>query len=98
MILQPLIYENKLFKTLLNSQALVEGHFGVPRRLAAFSTACEANDPQYDIVMTEGKLHNVTDRMKFIGNIANKYHNHVQPQSSHMESTIRTIASRSENA
>ncbi|MFK0314561.1 DUF2515 family protein [Pseudomonas sp. NPDC090233] len=96
-ILQPLIYESKIFKTLLNSQALVEGHFGVPRRLAAFSTACETNDPQYDIVMTEGKLHNATDRI-FIGNIANKYHNLMQTQNTHMESIIRTIASWSENA
>jgi len=96
-ILQPLIYESKDFKALLNSQALMEGHFGVPRRLAAMSTACETDDEKYDSVMTEGKLHNANDRMKFITDIANNYHKLMKNQSKYMHDNIQAIATWSDN-
>ena len=97
MILQPLIYESKDFKALLNSQALMEGHFGVPRRLAAMSTACETNDEEYDSVMTEGKLHDANDRMKFITDIAKNYHRLMKAKSKYMLENLQTIAGWSDN-
>jgi len=96
-ILQPLIYESEGFQDLLDLQALMEGHFGVPRRLAAMSTLCETNNPDYDVVMTEGKLHNKNDRMKFITAIAKKYHKLMNIQAPYMHESIRTIANWSDN-
>lgn len=96
-ILQPLIYESSDFKLLLNSQALMEGHMGVPKRLAAMSTMCETGDSEYDSVMTEGKLHNANDRMKFITDIANNYHRLMRAKKTYMHESIRSIASWSDN-
>lgn len=95
-ILQPLIYDSTLFRTLLDSQALLEGHLGVPRRLAAFSTQCETGDPQTDVVMTEGDLYDPTDRMKFITTIAVTYHNLMIKRPAQMDEIISTIATWSE--
>jgi hypothetical protein len=73
-ILQPLIYEDVVFRRLLDAQAVVEGNWGVPRRLAALSTACETNTKALDKVMTQGDLYSKVDRMVFITEIANSYH------------------------
>ncbi|MGN8262190.1 DUF2515 family protein [Pseudomonas sp. SMSB3] len=96
-ILQPLIYESWAFQKLLDFQALMEGHMGVPRRLAAMSTMCETNNPDYDIVMTEGKLYNKNERMEFITRIANRYHELMLTEADHMENSIKTISSWSEH-
>ncbi|MFJ4114801.1 DUF2515 family protein [Pseudomonas sp. NPDC089758] len=96
-ILQPLIYESWGFQKLLDSQAFMEGHMGVPRRLAAMSTLCETDNPDYDIVMTKGKLHNQNDRMEFITKIANRYHDLMTTETDYMEENIRTISSWSEH-
>lgn len=96
-ILQPLIYESWDFKKLLDAQAVMEGHLGVPRRLAAMSTLCETNNPDYDSVMTEGQLHNQNDRMKFITDIANNYHKLMKIKGTYMHESIRAIAGWSEN-
>jgi hypothetical protein len=97
-ILQPLIYDSLEFRALLASQALLEGHIGVPRRLAAFSTQCETNDSKYDVVMTEGKLYDPVDRMKFIGSIANTYHYLMLNEKEQTESIIKTISTWCDNA
>ncbi|WP_256208086.1 MULTISPECIES: DUF2515 family protein [unclassified Pseudomonas] len=92
-ILQPLIYENWDFQLLLDGQAKLEGKFGVPRRLAAFSTQCETGDPDRDVVMKEGDLYDSTDRMIFITEIATKYHHLMDKDKRQMEITISTISS-----
>ncbi|MFJ4394699.1 DUF2515 family protein [Pseudomonas sp. NPDC089396] len=92
-ILQPLIYENWDFQLLLDGQAKLEGKFGVPRRLAAFSTQCETGGPDRDVVMKEGDLYDATDRMIFITEIANKYHYLMNKDKSQMETIISTISS-----
>lgn len=97
-ILQPLIYKSWDFKLLLDGQAKMEGKFGVPRRLAAFSTQCETGDPELDVVMTKGDLYNGTDRMKFITKIAEKYHKLMTTNQKSMEEIIETIATWWEHA
>ncbi|PBP97408.1 DUF2515 family protein [Pseudomonas congelans] len=96
MILQPLIYNTTLFRRLLDSQALAEGHLGVPRRLASLSTHCETGDPELDAVMTEGQLYNPGDRMTFITKIATAYHRKMKENPIEMEQAISTIATWSE--
>ncbi|PBQ21033.1 hypothetical protein CCL09_01435 [Pseudomonas congelans] len=95
-ILQPLIYEDFIFRRLLDVQALIEGNWGVPRRLAALSTACETNTKALDTVMTKGELYDKVDRMVFITEIANKYHEKMYSAASHMNSAISTISTWSE--
>ena len=97
MILQPLIYESLGFKALLRSQALMEGHIGVPRRLASLSIQCETNNPEYDIVMSEGQLYNKIDRMNFITDIAENYHRLMTTKLDHMKQSIRDISEWSYN-
>ncbi|MGN8261974.1 DUF2515 family protein [Pseudomonas sp. SMSB3] len=97
MILQPLIYESLDFKALLRSQSVMEGHIGVPRRLAALSTHCETNNPEYDIVMTEGQLYNKGDRMNFITEIAQNYHSLMNQKPDYMKQSIQDISEWSNN-
>ncbi|MFK0310475.1 DUF2515 family protein [Pseudomonas sp. NPDC090233] len=96
-ILQPLIYDSWVFQRLLDSQALMEGHIGIPRRLAAMSTMCETGSPDYDIVMTKGKLHNENERMDFISQIADRYHQLMLSEPEYMENSIETISTWSEH-
>ncbi|WP_313646969.1 DUF2515 family protein [Pseudomonas sp.] len=96
-VLQPLIYDSWVFQKLLDMQALVEGNLGVPRRLAAMSIACETNDPDYDTIMTKGKLYNDNDRMNFIKEIANNYHRLMRSKRAYMEENISHISSWSDN-
>ncbi|WP_373458273.1 DUF2515 family protein [Pseudomonas syringae] len=65
-ILQPLIYEDVVFRRLLDAQAVVEGNWGVPRRLAALSTACETNTKVLDKVMTKGELYDKIDQWSLL--------------------------------
>lgn len=95
-ILQPLIYEDKSFRPLLSMQALLEGHMGVPRRLASLSTQCETENPELDVVMTEGNLYEAEDRMIFITAIASRYHRRMQEKSNEMEQAITTIGTWAE--
>ncbi len=97
-ILQPLIYESWDFRLLLDGQAKMEGKLGVPRRLAAFSTQCETGDPELDVVMTEGDLYDPLDRMIFITEIAEKYHDLMISDKKLMEGIILTISSWYDNA
>lgn len=96
-ILQPLIYESWDFQKLLDAQAAMEGHLGIPRRLAAMSTLCETNNPDYDTVMTKGKLYNKNDRMEFITDIANNYHDLMLTKAVYMRESIEAISSWSEH-
>lgn len=91
-ILQPLIYEDVVFRRLLDAQAVVEGNWGVPRRLAALSTACETNTKALDKVMTKGELYDKIDRMVFITETANSYHEKIFSSASYMNSAISTIS------
>ncbi|WP_426144010.1 DUF2515 family protein [Pseudomonas sp. DWP3-1-2] len=95
-ILQPLIYEDVVFRRLLDAQAVVEGNWGVPRRLAALSTACETNTKALDNVMTKGDLYNKVDRMVFITEIADSYHEKMFSAVSYMNSAISTISTWNE--
>ncbi|SFW89832.1 hypothetical protein SAMN03159505_05021 [Pseudomonas sp. NFACC10-1] len=95
-ILQPLIYEDVVFRRLLDAQAVVEGNWGVPRRLAALSTACETNTKVLDKVMTKGELYDKIDRMVFITETANSYHEKMFSSASYMTSAISTISTWNE--
>lgn len=95
-ILQPLIYEDFVFRRLLDSQSIVEGNWGIPRRLAALSTACETNNSALDKVMTTGDLYDTKDRMAFITEIANTYHEKMFSAAAYMTASITTIAGWSE--
>ncbi|WP_375232857.1 DUF2515 family protein, partial [Pseudomonas syringae group genomosp. 3] len=95
-ILQPLIYEDVIFRRLLDAQAVVEGNWGVPRRLAALSTACETNTKELDKVMTQGDLYSKVDRMIFITEIANSYHEKMFSAASYLNSAISTISTWNE--
>lgn len=95
-ILQPLIYEDKGFRALLYTQALTEGHMGVPRRLASLSIECETGDPEQDVIMTEGRLYDAEDRMVFIRNIAVRYHWRMRKNKVEMEQAITTIGTWNE--
>jgi hypothetical protein len=91
-ILQPLIYEVWAFEKVLDSQALAEKLPGLPKRNAAFSTACEITDPDMSVSMTKGDLYNESDRMDFIGKIAKSYHRHMSVDTEYMEEQISEIA------
>ncbi|GAO92538.1 hypothetical protein RYA95_27465 [Pseudomonas syringae pv. actinidiae] len=97
-ILQPLIYESIGFQALLYGQSKLEGHLGVPRRLAAFSTACESDAPKFNVTMTEGQLYDPTERMKFITKIADKFHTLMDIDKKYMENTIMAISSWHDHA
>lgn len=44
-----LIYKDPVFRRLLDAQAAIEGNWGVHRRLAALSTACETNTKEFAV-------------------------------------------------
>jgi len=91
-ILQPLIYENRALQTVLDLQALTEGLPCFPLRSAAFSMACDVEEESLRVQMTEGDLYNSADRMEFIGQIANQYHNLMQKDTQNIESSITSIS------
>jgi hypothetical protein len=92
-ILQPLIYESAAFQAELDVQQGLEFLPFIPKRVAVFAAACDVDDPELKVYMTEGKLYIAEDRMKFIGAIAAKYHRLMQYKTSYMESEMRTMAS-----
>jgi hypothetical protein len=91
-ILQPLIYNDLAFTLTLDAQQMTEFMPFFPKRLATFSTTCDTDKINLKVVMTEGKLYNETDRMKFIGNIADQYHKLMTQQNAYMEGEIASIA------
>lgn len=91
-ILQPLIYEDPIFQTILDVQKASEGMPLVPLRSAAFSTACDVDDPKLREQMYKGSLYNAQDRMGFIQKIADKYHGLMINNNKYMEGMISEIA------
>ncbi|WP_409077966.1 DUF2515 family protein [Pseudomonas sp. N3-W] len=91
-ILQPLIYESKPFRATLKVQAGFEWLPFIPVRVAAFSTACDVKDPELRVQMEDGDLYDVSDRMKFIGTIANQYHKLMRTRTNYMEGEIGKIS------
>lgn len=91
-ILQPLIYEDPVFQTILDVQKTAEGLPFVPLRSAAFSTVCDVKDPELREQMIEGDLYSAQDRMEFIKNIAVKYHGLMIRKEEYMERTITEIS------
>nr|WP_314873981.1 hypothetical protein [uncultured Pseudomonas sp.] len=97
-VLQPLIYESMLFQGVLTIQQAVEFVPGLPRRLAAFSTACDVDDRQLKVEMEDGSLYDETARMRFIEKIAERYHDLMDDRAEYMESQITSIATWGEAA
>lgn len=91
-ILQPLIYEGKPFQTTLKMQAGFEWAPFVPVRVAAFSTACDVEQPELRVQMKKGDLYDETDRMVFITEIANQYHFLMGNKTEYMEGEIKKIS------
>lgn len=91
-ILQPLIYNDPLFKSTLDMQAGFEKLPFVPVRVAAFSTACDVDNPELREQMRDGNLYDEGDRMVFIGKISSKYHRLMQTQKDYMEGEIRKVS------
>lgn len=91
-ILQPLIYESKPFRATLKVQAGFEWLPFIPVRVAAFSTACDVKAPELRVQMEDGDLYDVSDRMKFIGTIANQYHKLMRTRTDYMEGEIGKIS------
>lgn len=91
-ILQPLIYEGWAFKRSLDLQSLIEGVPLIPKRVASFTTACDTENKDRRVQMTEGNLYEEADRMSFINAIAERYHLLMQRQQRYMEEVISTIA------
>jgi len=61
------------------------------------STLCETHNPDYDTVMTKEKLHNKHDRMEFITDIANNYHDLMLTKAVYMRESIEAFSSWSEH-
>lgn len=91
-ILQPLIYNDFLFQATLRLQAGTEWLPFTPVRVAAFSTACDVDDPELRVRMEDGDLFDEVDRMQFITDVANKYHSLMNEKKVYMEGEIETIA------
>ncbi|MDF3136958.1 DUF2515 family protein [Pseudomonas extremaustralis] len=91
-ILQTLIYENKVFQTVLDAQRNAEGLPFVPLRSAAFSTACDLKEPELREQMYEGDLYNAQDRMRFILRTSNKYHQLMITRHEYMEKVITEVS------
>lgn len=91
-ILQPLIYEDPIFRAILDVQKKSEGIPFVPLRSAAFSTACDVKQPELREQMHEGDLYNAQDRMEFIEKIADKYHGLMIDKIEYMEGVITEIS------
>lgn len=92
-ILQPLIYNEWVFKKSLDIQAALEDLPLIPKRVAAFTTTCDIENEQRRVQMKDGSLYETADRMKFITAIAEKYHILMHEDVEYMEGTIRTISS-----
>lgn len=92
-ILQPLIYNEWVFKKSLDIQAALEDLPLIPKRVAAFTTTCDIENEQRRVQMKDGNLYETADRMKFITAIAEKYHILMHEDVEYMEGTIRTISS-----
>jgi len=97
-ILQPLIYEDVIFQGVLDIQEKMEFVPWLPKRLAAFSTACDVEDERLKVQMTEGHLYDENDRMEFITHIAVKYHGLMADETIYMENEISSIATWSNNS
>jgi hypothetical protein len=91
-ILQPLIYNDLSFKLTLDGQKLAEALPFTPKRLAAFSTACDIDNESLKISMADGELYSETDRMKFIVKIAEQYHYLMGAKKEYMEGQIASIS------
>ncbi len=92
-ILQPLIYDELSFQEVLDLQSALEWAAPfVPVRVAAFSAACNVEQPELKVQMKSGDLYNESDRMVFISDIANQYHFLMQTQTDYMEGEIRAIS------
>lgn len=91
-ILQPLIYEDPVFRAILDVQEMAEGLPFMPLRSAAFSTACDVKEPELREQMTEGDLYRAQDRMEFIRRIAKKYHGLMINKIDYMEGVITEIS------
>ncbi|MCP1418593.1 hypothetical protein J3D47_002836 [Pseudomonas laurylsulfativorans] len=91
-ILQPLIYEQPVFRAVLDVQKIVEGMPLVPLRSAAFSTACDVKQPELREQMYEGDLYSAQARMGFINKIAVKYHELMINRKEYMEGVIAEIS------
>lgn len=91
-ILQPLIYNDVLFKGVLSIQQKMEFLPSVPKRLAAFSTACDVDVEEYRVQVEEGDLYDENDRMNFIKKIARQYHKLMVNNIEYMRSEIVSIS------
>jgi hypothetical protein len=91
-ILQPLIYESLSFELTLDAQKIGEVLPFLPQRVAAFTTACDTENAELKVTMTDGNLYNESDRMNFIGRIAKQYHKLMINSASYMEGEISAIA------
>ncbi len=91
-VLQPLIYEDLAFQRVLDLQALTEGLPCFPLRSAAFSMACDVEEENLRVQMTEGDLYDETYRMNFITKIAHRYHLLMQHNNEYMESSIAALS------
>nr|WP_314873984.1 hypothetical protein [uncultured Pseudomonas sp.] len=91
-VLQPLIYNDISFQGVLSAQQAMEFVPGLPKRLAAFSTACDVDDEELKIQMKEGDLYVENDRMEFIKEIAGFYHRLMADKADYMEGEILAIS------
>jgi len=91
-ILQPLIYEDPIFRAVLDVQKKAEDIPFVPLRSAAFSTACDVKQSEMREQMHGGDLYNAQDRMEFIQKIADKYHGLMIDKIEYMEGVIAEIS------
>lgn len=92
-ILQPLIYEDLSFRLTLNIQASFEWAAPfVPVRVAAFSHACDVEEPELRVQMEDGDLYSEKERMIFIGKVALQYHLLMQVRKVYMENEIEAIS------
>ena len=92
-VLQPLIYNDIPFQGVLSAQQAMEFVPGFPKRLAAFSTACDVEDEELKVEMKEGDLYVANDRMEFITEIADSYHRLMADKADYMEGEILAISS-----
>ncbi|MPR04624.1 hypothetical protein F0169_22650 [Pseudomonas sp. MAFF 212408] len=92
LILQPLIYDHPRFQETLEMQASFEWAPFVPVRVAAFSAACDVEQPELKVRMTEGELYDESDRMVFISDIAAQYDFLMQTKTDYMEGEMRAIS------
>lgn len=92
MVLQPMIYNSVLFRRVLDVQQKMEFVPWLPQRLAAFSTACDVENKDEKVQMTEGDLYDENERMSFITDIAENYHKLMDERLGYMEGQISSIS------